>query len=79
VPVDEVVDQRVFLDRVPDPRSRRGVRHPLGSILLLAAVVAAADARSFAAIGEWAADAPQRLSERLGVRFDLGCDRFVFI
>ncbi|MFI5608905.1 transposase family protein [Amycolatopsis sp. NPDC051903] len=58
-----VAGLREFLDRVPDPRHRRGVRHRVGPILALAAVAVAAGARSFAAIGEWAADAlPQVLA-----------------
>ena len=81
----QVVDLRVLLDRVPDPRRRRGVRHSLGSILLLAAVVVVvvvAGARSFAAIAaiaaitEWAADSPQRLLEQLDARFDPWSGRF---
>src|SRR5688572_16536966 len=55
---------------VPDPRRRRGVRHSLASILLLAASAVAAGARSFTAIGEWAADAPQHVLALLGVRYD---------
>ncbi|XVS66381.1 ISAs1 family transposase [Actinosynnema sp. CA-299493] len=77
VPVGQVADLRVFLDRVPDPRKRRGVRHSLSSILLLSAAAVVAGARSFAAIAEWAADAPQRLLRRLGVRFDIVGDRFL--
>lgn len=68
---DEVADLRVFLERVPDPRRRRGVRHPLVSILVLAAAAVAAGARSFTAIGEWAADAPQWLLARVQARVDV--------
>ncbi|MFD9706413.1 ISAs1 family transposase [Lentzea sp. NPDC059081] len=67
---DRVADLREFVGRVPDPRARRGVRHSFASIFLLAAAAVAAGARSFTAIGEWAADAPQRVLECLGVRFD---------
>ena len=67
---DRIADLREFVVRVPDPRARRGVRHSLASILLLAATAVAAGARSFTAIGEWAADAPQRVLKRLGTRFD---------
>ncbi|MFD9896542.1 ISAs1 family transposase, partial [Amycolatopsis sp. NPDC059027] len=62
---------------VPDPRHRRGVRHSIGSILALTAVAVAAGARSFAAIGEWAADAPQHVLALLGARFDPRQDRYV--
>ncbi|WP_312878597.1 ISAs1 family transposase [Lentzea indica] len=67
---DRVADLREFVAKVPDPRRRRGVRHSLVSILLLAASAVAAGARSFTAIGEWAADAPQQVLALLGVRHD---------
>ena len=44
------------LVRVPDPRERRGKRYPLAGILTLAVTAVLAGARSFAAIGDWAAD-----------------------
>ncbi len=66
----QVADLREYLASVPDPRQQRGVRHSLGSILAPAAAAAAAGAQSFTAIGEWAADAPQRVLARLGARFD---------
>ncbi|HEY4603967.1 MAG TPA: ISAs1 family transposase [Blastococcus sp.] len=40
---------------VPDPRHRRGRRHSLQSILLIAVCAVLAGARSYAAIGHWAA------------------------
>ena len=52
------------LERVPDPRDPRGVRHTLTS-LLLAAVLAGA--RSFTAVGEWVADAPPQVLASLGI------------
>jgi predicted transposase YbfD/YdcC len=67
---EQVVDLRVFLAGVTDPRRRRGVRHSLAVILTLAAAAVVAGARSFTAIGEWAADAPQHLLARVGARFD---------
>src|SRR5664279_4660761 len=42
------------LESVPDPRDRRGVRYPLAGVL---AVAVTAGCRSFAAIGQWAAQA----------------------
>ncbi|MFE1459489.1 transposase family protein [Streptomyces nigra] len=45
------------LRRLPDPRSRRGRRHPLSYVLALAACSVLAGAKSLAAITEWAADA----------------------
>ncbi|WP_309117957.1 ISAs1 family transposase [Saccharothrix sp.] len=70
-------DLRVLLEAVPNPRDPRGVRHSLVSVLVVAAVAVAAGARSLTAIGEWAADAPQPLLERLGVRFDARRGRWV--
>lgn len=43
------------LSAVPDPRRRRGRRHSLQSILLIAVCAVLAGARSYAAIGHWAA------------------------
>ncbi|MEW2121582.1 transposase family protein [Streptomyces sp. NPDC005474] len=44
---------------LPGPRHRRGVRHPLVAVLLIAASAVVAGARSYAAIGQWARSAPQ--------------------
>lgn len=63
-------DLREHLLGVPDPRSRRGVRHTFMSILLVAAAAVLAGARSFTAIGEWAGDAPQHVLKTLGARRD---------
>ena len=54
------------LAKVPDPRSRRGVRHRLVTVLALAVCAVLAGARSYVAIAEWAHDLP------LGVRLRLG-------
>jgi predicted transposase YbfD/YdcC len=70
IDLDHVADLRDYLARVPDPRARRGVRHAAGSLLTLAAAAVLAGARSFAAIGEWIADVPQRVLAILGARFD---------
>jgi predicted transposase YbfD/YdcC len=59
-----------YLAWVPDPRDPRGVRHTLTSLLLAAVAAVLAGARSFTAIGEWAADAPPRVLTALGVRYD---------
>ena len=67
---EQVADLRMFLDRVPDPRQRRGVRHTLRSILAITAAAVAAGRRSFTAIGEWAADLPVKVMQALEVRFD---------
>jgi predicted transposase YbfD/YdcC len=65
-----------YLARVPDPRDPRGVRHSLTSLLLAAVAAVLAGARSFTAIGEWAADAPPRVLAVLGVRYDPLARRF---
>lgn len=39
---------------LPDPRHRRGVRHPFVAVLLIAASAVVAGARSYAVIGQWA-------------------------
>jgi predicted transposase YbfD/YdcC len=64
------------LAQVPDPRDPRGVRHTLTSLLLAAVAAVLAGARSFAAIGEWAADAPPWVLAVLGVRYDPLARRF---
>jgi len=44
------------LETVPDPRKARGRRYPLAGVLALAVTATIAGARSFAAIGQWAAE-----------------------
>jgi DDE_Tnp_1-associated len=46
-----------LLAQVPDPRKRRGRRHPLAGLLAAGIAAVVAGSRSFAAIGQWAADA----------------------
>jgi predicted transposase YbfD/YdcC len=58
-----------LLAQVPDPRKRRGRRHPLAALLATGIAAVIADSRSFAAIGQWAGDAgPEALAA-------LGADR----
>jgi predicted transposase YbfD/YdcC len=66
----KVADLREHLTAVPDPRHRRGTRHSITTILLIAAAAVLTGARSFTAIGEWAADLPQHLLAVLGARVD---------
>ncbi|MDX2964420.1 ISAs1 family transposase [Streptomyces acidiscabies] len=63
-------DLRRYLASVPDPRARRGVRHPWLALLAAAAAAVLAGAASVTAIGEWIADAPQRVLASLGFRPD---------
>ncbi|MEV0638960.1 transposase family protein [Streptomyces sp. NPDC050619] len=53
---------------MPDPRDRRGRRHPFVSVLLVACSAVMCGARSFTAIGQWAPNAPQDTLARLGAR-----------
>jgi predicted transposase YbfD/YdcC len=64
------------LSQIPDPRDPRGVRHTLTSLLLAAVAAVLAGARSFAAIGEWVADAPPHVLSALGIRRDPLTGRF---
>ncbi|MFD8593118.1 ISAs1 family transposase [Streptomyces sp. NPDC059637] len=55
---------------MPAPRSRRGIRYPRTALLTAAAAAVLACTASVTAIGEWVADAPQRVLARLGFRPD---------
>ncbi|WP_435843833.1 transposase family protein [Streptomyces hirsutus] len=57
-PLETATDLRSYLATVPDPRARRGIRHPWTALLTAAAAAVLAGAASIAAIGEWVADAP---------------------
>lgn len=58
------------LERLPDPRKRRGRRHGLTAVLAVAVCAVLAGARSFAAISEWASDVPLAVLAALRVRRD---------
>jgi hypothetical protein len=45
-----------LLAQVPDPRKKRGRRHPLGGLLPVGIAAVTAGSRSFAAIGQRTAD-----------------------
>lgn len=55
-----------FLAAVPDPRSRRGTRHPLMPILLLLCLGMLCDRDSQLAIAQWGRDLDPSLIVRLG-------------
>jgi hypothetical protein len=59
-----------YLAQITDPRHRRGRRHALTVVLAVAVVAVLTGARSLAAIGEWACDAPGQVLAALGVRRD---------
>jgi len=54
------------LAQITDPRHRRGRRHALTAVLAVAVAGVLAGARSLAAIGEWASDAPGQVLAALG-------------
>ncbi|WP_079143276.1 transposase family protein [Streptomyces noursei] len=54
------------LVRLPDPRQRRGRRHPFVVVLLVAALAVVAGARSYTAIGQWARSRVDRVLGRSG-------------
>lgn len=62
---------------VPDPRDRRGVRHPAPVVLALAIAAVLAGSRSFYAIGQWIAGAGQKTLKTVGARLDPGSGRYV--
>ncbi len=53
--------------QVTDPRKRRGTRHQLPILLTLATCAVLAGARSFTAVGEWAANASETVCTALGI------------
>ena len=55
-----------LLAQIPDPRRKRGRRHPLAGLLAVGIAAVIAGSRSFAAIGQWAADAGEDVLARLG-------------
>jgi predicted transposase YbfD/YdcC len=58
-----------LLAQVPDPRKKRGRRHPLAGLLAVGVAAVIAGSKSFAAIGQWAADAgPEALAALGAVR-----------
>jgi predicted transposase YbfD/YdcC len=65
-----------YLAEIADSRHRRGRRHTLATVLAVAVAAVLTGARSLAAIGEWAADAPGQVLAALGVRRDPWTDAF---
>jgi predicted transposase YbfD/YdcC len=58
------------LTGVPDPRSRRGVRHPLTVVVTAAVCAVVAGYRSYTAIAEWIADVPDATVLAVGIAPD---------
>jgi hypothetical protein len=55
-----------FLADIPDPRSRRGRRHPLSAVLALVCCAVMCGAKSYAAIAQWGQDHEIALMHQLG-------------
>jgi predicted transposase YbfD/YdcC len=55
-----------LLAQIPDPRKRRGRRHPLAGLLAVGIAAVIAGSKSFAAVGQWAADAGAEVLAGLG-------------
>ena len=66
-----------LLSLVPDPRKRRGIRHSVSSVLVLATAAVLAGCTSVLAVGEWAAEAPQELLAAAGARRSRLTGRYV--
>lgn len=56
--------------QIPDPRMARGIRHRKISVLAIAICAIMSNARSFAAIAEWAQRCNQNMLKRLGCRYN---------
>ncbi len=57
-----------LLQTIPDVRSRRGLRHPLATVLALAVLAMLCGHSTFEAIAQFAASLPAELRKRLGAR-----------
>ena len=65
------------LAAITDPRAKRGVRHRLVSLLVIAAAATLSGAKSFVAVGEFAAELSQEALARLGARRHRVTGRYV--
>lgn len=66
-----------YLALLQDSRHRRGIRHSQISILAVAICALLSGARSFIAVGEWAADLNQEMLKRLGCKFNERLEKYV--
>src|SRR4051794_36730188 len=58
------------LAELPDPRSRRGIRHCAVVVIAAAVCAVVAGSRSYTAIAEWVADLPAETANVLGIEVD---------
>jgi len=76
--VEPFADDRVglltVLAQIPDPRKARGIRHQFQAVLALAVCAVLAGARSYVAIGEWAADADVLTLSEVGAGTVVPCE-----
>jgi DDE_Tnp_1-associated len=68
------------LAEVPDPRGRRGKRHPLTAILALAVAATLCVAKSYAALAEWGRNDGPAFAQALGfTRLKTPCAACLFL
>ncbi|RPJ18457.1 MAG: ISAs1 family transposase, partial [Desulfobacteraceae bacterium] len=65
------------LSAVPDPRKARGRRHKMISVLAISLCAIMSNARSFAAIAEWAGRCSQKTLKRLYCTYDPKKQRYI--
>jgi hypothetical protein len=56
------------LSELSDPRSKRGIRHQIASVLTMVAAATISGARSFRSVADYVADLPPEALSRLGAR-----------
>ena len=66
------------LAQLPDPRRRRGVRYRLAGVVAVALTAVLAGARSYAAIGQWAAELTGEQLRLLGLQRSTAPDASTF-
>jgi hypothetical protein len=67
---EQLLDLRFYLGMVPDPRGRRGRRHPLTAVLALACAAMLTGAVSISAMARWVTGAGQSVLAAAGGRRD---------
>jgi predicted transposase YbfD/YdcC len=70
LPPTQLASLHEQIGRLPDCRRRRGIRHQYRTVLTLALAAVLCGARSFTALGEFAASLTQAQLNQLGCRYD---------
>ena len=65
------------LRQLPDCRKPRGIRHPYFTVLTISIAAILSGAKTFSAIGEWAARLSQNQLKRLRARYDVRKKQFI--